>query len=75
MPSSLLYLGYTIICFVDFLFWSSSVGLDYMEPYGRVTNEWLIRMELEDSNRGLIEVLSRSLLGETEDNHEKPQSR
>jgi hypothetical protein len=39
-----------------------------MESYGRLTDEWFIGTEPEESNCDLIEVLSRNLSGETEEN-------
>jgi hypothetical protein len=40
----------------------------------RVSDELLIETNLEDRNRGLIEVLTRNLFGKIEENDEEPQS-
>jgi hypothetical protein len=36
-------------------------------------NEWAAK-DLETDGHGLFEVLSKNLLGETEENHKKPES-
>jgi hypothetical protein len=45
-----------------------------LESNGRVIGEWWIRKDLEGSRHGFIEVLSRHLPREIEENHEKLQS-
>jgi hypothetical protein len=46
-----------------------------MASNGRIIEEWCIGKDLEESGRGVIEVLSSHSPGETEENHEKPSVR